>query len=218
MVLPELFAFDLDGTLVDSREDITRACNHARVTFGMAPLSATQVSELVGDGARVLVAKAFGLDVTSPEVEAPLAAFHAFYVEHAADTTTLLPGIPELLAWLAPRTKLAVCTNKPRRTSERVLDALRLSRTFPVIYGGGDGPLKPDPAGMHACCKQTGVAPSRAIIVGDSAQDVLCGKGAGTQTCGLLTEIFIPGQKLRAAAPDLLFSDAHALLAHFAGA
>lgn len=214
MALPGLFVFDLDGTLVDSREDIARATNHALAAFGRPTLTAAEVARFVGDGARVLVAKAFGLPPLSADVEAPLEAFHAFYVEHAADTTTLLPGMTELLEWLAPRAKLAVCTNKPRRTTERALHALGLTRTFPVLYAGGDGPLKPDPAGMIACCKRSDVAPEHAVLVGDSAQDVDAGKRAGARTFGVSTGIFVAPERLRAAAPDALFADATSLLAY----
>lgn len=216
MDLPLLFVFDLDGTLVDSSRDIARACNHALATFGRDPLPHAAVAALVGDGARVLVAKAFGLPPSSADVDAPLASFHAFYEEHPADDTALVPGMNALLAALAPRTKLGVCTNKPRAIALRVLAHLGIATRFEVVYAGGDGPLKPDPAGMRACCTEAGVSLERAALVGDSPQDVLAGRAAGAMTIGLATEIFALADTLRAAKPDLIFADPAALLAHFA--
>ena len=207
----DLFVFDLDGTLVDSREDIARACNHALAAHGRGTLPSSHVATLVGDGTRALVARAFGLDTASPEVEGPLASFSAFYDAHPADTTTALPGIEELLAWLGPRAKLGVCTNKPRATTERILAALDLASHFSVIYAGGDGPLKPDPSGMLACCKHFGLAAERAALVGDSPQDVLAGRRAGSFTYGVATEIFVPSGALRAASPDVIVESASAL-------
>ncbi len=216
MDLPLLFVFDLDGTLVDSSRDIARACNHALTRFGRATLTHAVVAALVGDGARVLVAKAFGLPPSSADVDAPLASFHTFYEEHPADNTTLVPGISALLEALAPRTRLGVCTNKPRGIAMRVLTHLGIATRFEVVYAGGDGPLKPDPAGMRACCTEVGVSVERAALVGDSPQDVLAGRAAGAMTIALATEIFGSADTLRAAEPDLIFADPAALLAHFA--
>ncbi len=218
MDLPLLFVFDLDGTLVDSSTDIARACNHALAAFGRAPLTHHAIAPLVGDGARVLIARAFAMDPRSADVDAPLAAYNSFYELHPADATSLVPGMPEVLAALAPRAKLGVCTNKPRAITVGVLGRLGIASTFAVVYAGGDGPLKPDPAGMRACCNELDVSPERAALVGDSPQDVLAGRAAGALTIGLATEIFGPAEKLRAAKPDLLFADAAALLAHFTSA
>ncbi len=214
MDLPLLFVFDLDGTLVDSSVDITRACNHALAAFGRAPLTHDAIARLVGDGARLLIARAFGMEPRSAEVDAPLAAYNSFYELHPADATWLVPGMSEVLAALAPRAQLGVCTNKPRAITVQVLERLGITSRFAVVYAGGDGPLKPDPAGMRACCNNLGVAPKHAVLVGDSPQDVLAGRAAGALTIGLAMEIFGPADALRAAEPDLLFADAAALLAH----
>jgi phosphoglycolate phosphatase len=213
--LKRLFIFDLDGTLVDSREDIARACNHALIAHGREPLSRAEIQRFVGDGARALVARAFGVAHHAPEVDAPLASFYEFYVAHACDATTLLPGVMNALDRLRSQGLLAVCTNKPRETTVLVLEGLGLARYFGRVYAGGDGPLKPDPFGIHACCKHFDVAAEHAWMIGDGPQDVRAGKNAGTRTLGIATALFASRDDLEASAPDALvaaFDDMMALL------
>jgi phosphoglycolate phosphatase len=211
----QLFIFDLDGTLVDSREDIARACNHALVTHGREPLPRARIEQFVGDGARALVARAFGAAIDSRDIDAPLAAFQTFYVEHACDATTLLPGVVQMLDTLrGGGAALAVCTNKPRVTTVRVLEALDLARFFGLVYAGGDGPLKPDPFGIHACCKHFGAAPDRTTwMIGDGPQDIHAGRNAGVMTIGIATTLFASRADLVASEPNVIVDSFDELLA-----
>jgi phosphoglycolate phosphatase len=208
-----LFIFDLDGTLVDSREDIARACNHALVTHGREPLPRARIEQFVGDGARALVARAFGSAHDSQEIDAPLEAFYEFYVAHACDATTLLPGVMSGLEILRARGALAVCTNKPRVTTVRVLDALGLAPFFGRVYAGGDGPLKPDPSGIHASCTHFGVAVESTWMIGDGPQDIRAGKNAGVRTLGIATDLFAKRAELAASEPDALVATFDEMLA-----
>ncbi len=209
MTLPFASAiiFDLDGTLIDSRADIAAACNHALVTHGREAQSEARIGTFVGDGARMLLARAFALPPDSPELAVPLVSFHRFYEHHPVVHTTLLPGAREVLdACKAHGKKRVLATNKPRATTLRVLEALGILGDFEAVRGGGDGPLKPDPQVILSALDELEVAPSTAWMVGDGPQDVGAGKAARCgATIGVL-EGFVSPERLRAAGPDLILN------------
>jgi phosphoglycolate phosphatase len=208
---PLAVVFDLDGTLVDSRDDIATACNHALVAHGRAALPVDVVRRFVGDGARLLVARAFELAASDPALDAPLATFRAYYEAHPADTTTLLPGARDVLDALRARgVKLAIATNKPRGVTERALDALDLRARVDALAAGGDGPLKPHPFTVRSVLEAVGVEPGCAWMVGDGPQDVRAGRAAGAFTIALRGGFAEPS-KLAASKPDA-FVDALAEL------
>lgn len=176
-----LVVFDLDGTLVDSREDLAAATNDVLVDLGASPLPMDAVVRMVGDGARMLVARALDAASCSADVDLALQVFHARYAERLIDTTRPYPGINEVLEALAPKVALAVLTNKPLVPTERLLAAFGWASLFaPVI--GGDSPYgrKPDPAGLRAIMQQVGVALEETLMVGDSRADVDVAHAAGT--------------------------------------
>ncbi len=199
---PLAVIFDLDGTLIDSREDIAAACNHALAAMGRPPLPVETIAAFVGDGARVLVARALDLPPKSAEVDRALDAFHLYYEANPTRHTRLMPGALEALDALGDR-PLAICTNKPRATTLAVLDALALTRRFVAIRAGGDGPLKPHPFAVSDVLRSIRVDPSRAWMVGDGEQDVLAGRAAGCVTVGVRGGIQA-GDRLEAARPDML--------------
>jgi phosphoglycolate phosphatase len=105
---------DLDGTLVDSRRDIARACNAALVAVGRPELDEARVVSFVGDGARLLLARALEVDASAPIVDEALEPFLESYLAHPVEHTVLLPGVRETLAHLVERgVLLALATNKP---------------------------------------------------------------------------------------------------------
>jgi phosphoglycolate phosphatase len=200
---PTALLFDLDGTLVDSRRDIADACNVARVAHGLPPLPLDAILPMVGDGARLLVARAFDAAPDSALVEAALATFRASYLARPVVHTALLPGVRDALG-VARSLELpcAVVTNKPHDVTLLVLDALAIRLFFRAIWGGDDGPLKPSPAGVLDVIARLGVSASSAWMIGDGPQDIGAGKAAGCFTVG------IPGiaarERLVASGPDLL--------------
>jgi phosphoglycolate phosphatase len=204
-VRPKVVVFDLDGTLVDSGEDIAQATNFALQRHGFSRLALPEVLSYVGDGARLLLARAARLDPEDPRLAGLLSTFLDHYAEHAVDHTRPLPGALEALDSLQDFT-LAVCTNKPRRTTEIVLRALELERRFKTSIAGGDLPQsKPDPAPLHEIARRLEVTPDELVMVGDGPQDVECGRSAGARTVGVLGGI-ADAARLRAAEPDAIVS------------
>jgi phosphoglycolate phosphatase len=205
-----LLVFDLDGTLIDSRLDLIHSVNATLRHIGRPELDGDLVASYVGDGAPALVRRALGdTDTPSDSLLPPaLEYFLAYYRLHKLDHTTVYAGIPELLSGLAQpsngvRRLMAVLSNKPVNPSRDILRALGLADFFVHIYGGNSFPTKkPDPLGASTILQKTGIAAADALMIGDSAVDVLTGRNAGMWTCGV-TYGFAP-QTLNAAPPDVL--------------
>lgn len=212
--------FDLDGTLIDSRQDIAEAANHALTAHGFAALALAEIVSYVGDGARLLLSRAARLELGAPALEPLLETFLAYYAEHPTDHTSLLPGVQEALTGLA-HLPLALCTNKPRAITDRVLANLRLPVQFQVIVGGGDlATNKPDPLPLLHIAARLGLSPAELVMVGDGAQDIECAKAAGARSVGV--EGGMQGLELmRRAGPDVVvqtLAELPAVIERFAGA
>lgn len=196
-------AFDLDGTLVDSRRDIAEAANHALEKAGLLRLSHAELESYVGDGAPLLMARAARVDVKDPKTTQMVADFLDYYAAHPIDHTNVMPGTLEALDALAAFA-LGVCTNKPRRTSVAVLRGLGLEARFKGVVAGDDLPQrKPDPAMVHETARRIGVPVTEMVMVGDGPQDVLSGRAAGSLTIGVRGGIQA-FERLAAAEPDLM--------------
>ena len=198
---PRAYAFDLDGTLVDSRLDIVAACNHVLGHAGRPPLPSEVVEGFVGDGVRKLVARAFGFADDSPELDALADEFVRYYAAHPADHTTWMPGALTVLDALSLPT--ALVTNKARAVTLRVLDALGERERFAFVYAGGDGPLKPSPTPIVTVADALGIELSALWVIGDAPQDVRAARAAGAVAVAVLGG-FATEDALRAAGPDAL--------------
>lgn len=196
--------FDLDGTLIDSRLDIARAANHALSELGLPALPVERIASFVGDGAAALLARAAGVREDDALVRQLLTPFLDFYSAHPTAHTTFMPGARDTLAALRPRYSLAICTNKPRRTTDAVLATLDLVKLFAVVVAHGDLPQKkPDPAPLLHIAERLGLAPNELAMVGDGPQDIEAGRAAGAFTVGIKGGI-IPFERLLAASPDVM--------------
>jgi 2-phosphoglycolate phosphatase len=196
--------FDLDGTLVDSCEDIAQAANYGLRAAGFPPRTAAEIQGFIGDGSRLLLARASGLTPSDARVDAMLERFLAFYTQHAADHTRLVPGAREALEALAhlPR---ALCTNKPRVVTLALLKALGIEALFDAVVAGGDVPHhKPHPAPLQRAGELIAVPCRRLVLVGDGPQDVACATAAGARSIGITEAVIVPIERLRAAGPDAL--------------
>jgi phosphoglycolate phosphatase len=194
---PKALLLDLDGTLVDSRDDIASSLNAALALHGIAPLELPRVYPMIGDGARVLVTRALAAAGSSVPVDDVLAAFGARYADEPCVRTTLLDGAREIFACGVP---CAVITNKPRPITVRLLDRLGL---VPAELWAADGPLKPAPDSVLYVCDRLGIAPRDAWMIGDGPQDVGAGNAAGAFTVAVLGGI-ADHAAVRAAKPNLV--------------
>ena len=175
--------FDLDGTLVDSVPDLAAAANALLAELGRATLSEAEIAVMVGDGVAKLVERALlASGAGDVALEPAIRRFSAIYGAGATTLTRPYPGVLEVLEGLSRQGfGLAVCTNKPARATETVLQGLGLSRFFPVVLGGDSLPQrKPDPAPLLAALDRLGAAPAEAAMLGDHRNDVLAARAAGT--------------------------------------
>ncbi len=177
--------FDLDGTLVDSLEDLTDAVNFMLAGFGKDPLSRADVRNLVGKGARNLVQRALGAEL-SEHIERGLGLFTEFNAIHIADKSRLYPGVRETLETLAENTiPLAIVSNKNEVLSRLILHTLGIDHFFGAICGGDTFPeMKPSPLPLLRVVERFGISPGDAVMVGDSINDIQAGRHAGITTIG----------------------------------
>ena len=180
-----LLVFDLDGTLVDSKEDLANAVNVALESFEFPPLPHPVIYSYVGDGASALILRALPPENADllPEV---LDRFLACYRRHLLDTTRPYPGVVGALRKWSGMYRMAVLTNKGLAMTEEILSGLSLSGYFFEVRGGDSfGNKKPHPEGLLHLVREAGVGERETIMVGDSRNDVLAGRAAGAVTCGV---------------------------------
>jgi len=182
-----LVIFDLDGTLIDSAEDLAIATNATRAHFGMPPLDAKLIHSFVGNGAAMLMRRAFGLEASDQLVSDALSYFVKFYRKHSLEHTRLYPGVAETVNELSEQGHtLAILTNKPVRISTDIVAGLGLGNRFKRIYGGDSfEQKKPDPIGIVTLMAETASAPDKTWMVGDSGVDIQTARNARVRVCGV---------------------------------
>lgn len=184
MTIPALIVFDLDGTLVDSRRDIADSANAVLEECGLPPHSEEAIGEMVGDGAAMLIARAFEA-ARSPLPADGLERFLRIYDSRLLRFTRAYEGIPELLAALETRYGLAVLTNKPLGATRAILDGVHLASYFGDRVLGGDGPhpRKPDPSGLLELAARASVPAEQIMMVGDSPVDLQTAHATHARAC-----------------------------------
>ncbi|MFW6181173.1 MAG: HAD family hydrolase [Spirochaetota bacterium] len=175
-----LYIFDLDGTLLDTRRDLTTAVNEMLAALGMEPKSLEEVVGYVGDGIRRLVERSLGGDST--DLERAERLFRKAYEKHLVDATVPYPGVVETLQML-DRSHKAVFTNKSDRLTARLLEELGIRHFFSVVVGGDAvKQKKPSPEGIEYILEKTGVRPEDAVMIGDHRNDILAAQNAGVRS------------------------------------
>jgi len=179
-----LIVFDFDGTLVDSIHDLTEAANDLSAAYGGPRHDETAVTFMVGEGARVLVAR---IMEQAGHPETPAGAYERFlqmYDRRMLDTTAPYPGTIDMLAVLERSHRLAMLTNKPEAATRRIMSYTGLDRHFQdCVFGDGEWPRKPDPAGLRSLMEKNGATEATTILVGDSDVDLATARAAGVQVC-----------------------------------
>jgi phosphoglycolate phosphatase len=181
----KLVAFDLDGTLIDSRRDLADSANEMLAGYGAPPLADEAIVRMVGAGAEQLVARALAAARVDAPVEDALALFLAAYDRRLTNFTRPYQGVPDLLEELHARELgLALVTNKPLEQSVNILEAFDLLKYFQWRVGG-DGPLprKPAPDGLYAVMRDASAGNDDTMLVGDSGVDLQTARNAGVRVC-----------------------------------
>jgi phosphoglycolate phosphatase len=217
MMFP-LILFDLDGTLVDSAPDIAAALNAALAEAGHPTVPAPIVVGYVGDGATKLVERAIAPEERErpgrDEVPDLVERFRHHYAAHVCVRSRLYPDVAETLAQLAEAgVRMAVLTNKPGGLARALLRALALDRFFGDVVGDGDGfPRKPSPEAALHLLARAGVAPDRALVVGDGLADIRVGRAAGCPVAAA-TWGYTERDVLAAERPDFVLESAAEIVA-----
>ena len=169
----DVVAFDLDGTLADTADDLAAALNHALTQMGRPALALAQVRAMVGHGTRALMRKGLAAtgEVSDALIDDALPSLTAFYTANICRATVGYPGVEQALdALMAGGARLAVCTNKPEALARMLVEALGWGDRFAAIIGGDTlAVAKPDAAPLHEAIARAGGG--RAAYVGDSITD-----------------------------------------------
>jgi phosphoglycolate phosphatase len=177
-----LAVFDLDGTLVDSRQDLANAANALVQEMGGTPLPDDVIAGMVGEGAALLVRRVLAAAGLDPESRGALDQFLALYDERLLEHTRPYDGTVEMLETLLGRLPLAVLTNKPQAPSERLLAGLGLARFFRDVIGGDTAfGRKPEPAGLRELARRAGAPLAATVLIGDSPIDLQTARRGGCQ-------------------------------------
>lgn len=181
---PEVVAFDLDGTLIDSLAGLTAAVNAARRAHGLGDAAGASVERWIGHGTRNLVTHALTDDAGAPPqpgtVDEAHATFVAAYGVECERGSTLRPGARECLQCAADLgIPAALTTNKLERFARRIVDHLGIAACFTAILGGDSGERKPSPWMLREAARRCGADVSRGLLIGDSMIDVESARAAG---------------------------------------
>jgi phosphoglycolate phosphatase len=216
----KLLVFDLDGTLIDSAQDLCNSVNATLAHFGLKHLEDSEIAGFIGNGALMLIRRALaresGSEVDEEFLQTAYMFFLDYYRTHKLDFTYAYDGVLEALQALKdlsyldkmkklgkqPHT-LAVLTNKPVRPARDICAALGLAPYFLHIYGGNSfSTKKPNPEGLLTLMADCGAAPEETVLIGDSQVDVQTARNAGAWAIGCT--FGLAPETLETNQPDVL--------------
>jgi phosphoglycolate phosphatase len=225
----DLLIFDFDGTLVDTRVDITNAVNDMLALFGIPPKGVDEITSYVGDGIGKIVERSLGaaaarpgegnakaadhqeVRAAGPDLEEAVKSFKEAYGRRLLEHTAPYPGVIETLEGLDGKVK-TILTNKAYEFTMAICDGLGLTRRFSVILGGDSVKnRKPATEGVELILGRTGVPRERAVMIGDGPNDVLTARNAGIASI-YVTYGFNPPSAVESLAPDIVIDDPRRIL------
>jgi len=182
--MPTLVLFDFDGTLADTAPDLAAAANQARARKGLAPLPYELLRPMASQGARGLLKAGLDMNPDDPGYEECRLQFLADYEQGMTASTTLFPGIADLLATLKRRDyRWGIVTNKAEYLALPLVRHLGLQGECAITVGGDTtGQRKPHPAPLLYAAEKTGFDPAQCLYIGDDERDIQAGKAAGMKT------------------------------------
>ena len=212
--MKKLVIFDLDGTLLHTVPDITDKINEMLIHFGYKTLTEKEIAAIVGCGARNLVANSIGLPLTEEELDERLAYYNSNYTASESPKTKPFTGIIKLLNNLKKDGYIiAIMTNKPQQTTDRVLaERLPEIKFDKVVGSSGKVKCKPDKTATVNLIDEFKVSPENVFFVGDGETDVLTAINAGVKGVSVLwgyrseTQLKMAGAKVFVNTPEELYS------------
>ncbi len=213
--MTKLIIFDLDGTLLNTIEDLGNACNYALKRCGFPERDMSEYNSLVGRGIYNLFRKALPSEASSDENIMKMKEFFIPYYDiHKTDKTRPYKGIPELLKKISDRgIKLAIASNKYQDGTEKLAEKFFCEYKFEAILGQRDGmPIKPDPEIVYEAMRAAGIEDkSEVVYAGDSDIDMITGNNAGVRTIGVtwgfrtMEELLLHSPWKTADSPEQIF-------------
>jgi phosphoglycolate phosphatase len=200
----DVIILDWDGTLMNSAPRIVAAMQAAIAGTGLPARSDEQIRELIGLGLDDALGRLFpGLDLES--ARAALAQYRQRFLAPPAEAVSLFPGVETALQQLdASGYRLAIATGKSRRGLDRELNETGLARLFGVSRCADECASKPDPQMLEEILWETGIAPERALMVGDTEYDISMAKAARIAGLGVACGVHSPGRLMAAGAHQVL--------------
>lgn len=188
--IPSAILFDLDGTVADTALDLSATLNHILKQNGRTEIDHKLVRNMVGQGAKALIVKGFshtGNVPTEKQIDVLFEQYLEYYLSHISDKTQIFPGAIELFENLKKQNiKIAICTNKNIELTHALLEDLKIKHYFDAITCGDSFNFKkPDPRHLFETCNLMNADPEKAIMVGDSINDIAAGNSAGMITVGV---------------------------------
>lgn len=204
--------FDLDGTLLNTLDDLGDSTNYALGLYGLPSHSIEEYKYFVGNGMRKLIERAVPQGSSPQTVDKVFDAFMEYYGKHYADKTAPYDGAVKMLNDVKSKGKIiAVITNKADSSAQQVVADYFGKDLFNLVFGQREGiPTKPDPTLTLMAMKELGVTPQECIFVGDSGMDVATGVNSGAYPVGVLwgfrkaDELMENGAKRLISAPSEL--------------
>lgn len=203
--MKKLLIYDLDGTLVDTREDIVLSVQHMLFEMNAPEMSRDEIQSHVGRGLHPLMSGTLR-STDKKEIEKAGKIYRAYYSRHMLDHTVLYPAAHDFLEKYKDR-KQAVVTNKPNPFSEEILRHLGVADYFiKIVAGDEEHPQKPDPAAVLSLLEKERLKKEDALFIGDSLIDLETARNSGIEAA-IISHGFGRKDELESAAPDLLVKD-----------